>query len=173
MTAADLDRLWTQLAGDETSAFDAIEVLAVAPAQAIPFLGPRVRAGVPAADVKKIAGLIAKLDDDDFSVREEASAELHKLGPDALPSLRRTLDESKSAEVRQRAQVLLEKLDKSSLTLEQKRFQAALWVCELIASDEARKLLDDLASGKAGPWLAAEADASLKRMQKNRSPGKG
>ena len=172
LTAAELDRLWTQLTGDDAPAYDAVEALAGAPSQAIPYLGPRVRAGVPPADVKKIAALITKLDDDEFSVREEASAELQKLGPDALPQLRRTLEESKSAEVRQRVQVLLENLANASLTPEQKRLRAALWICELIASAEFRKVLEDVASGKTDAWLAGEASASLKRMQKKQKPGK-
>jgi hypothetical protein len=37
---------------------------------------------------------------------------------------------------------------------------------ELIASDDARRVLEEVASGKAGAWLAAEAESALKRMQK-------
>src|SRR6185295_16894225 len=55
LTAAELDRLWTALAGERATADDAIETLAGAPAQAIPFLGPRIRAGGPAAGAKAIA----------------------------------------------------------------------------------------------------------------------
>jgi hypothetical protein len=166
LTAAELDRLWTQLAGEGTPACDAVEALAGAPTQAVAFLRPRVRAGEPPADVKKIAALITKLDDDEFSDREMASAELQKLGQEALPQLQRTVEESKSAEVRLRAQSLLEKLNTVSLTPDQKRLQAVLYVFELIASDEARKVLDEVANGKAGAWLAAEAEAALKRMRK-------
>ena len=50
--------------------------------------------------------------------------------------------------------------------LPKKRLHAVLYVFELIASDEARLVFNELASGKAGAWLAADAEASLKRMQK-------
>src|SRR5262249_12067887 len=40
---ADLEHLWTQLAGDDKEASDAIETLAGAPKQAIPFLSARLR----------------------------------------------------------------------------------------------------------------------------------
>jgi hypothetical protein len=44
--------------------------------------------------------------------------------------------------------------------------QAAVRVLGLMASEEARKALNELATGKAGAWLAAEAAASLTRMDK-------
>jgi hypothetical protein len=76
------------------------------------------------------------------------------------------VEESKSPEVRLRTQRLLDKLNRLGLTPEHKRLQAALYVLEVMASDEARKALDEVAEGKAGAWLAAEAAAALKRMEK-------
>ena len=83
LTAAELDRLWTQLAAEGTPACDAVETLAGAQAQAVPYLGRRIQDAQPATDVQKIAALISKLDDDAFAEREMASAELQKLGLDA------------------------------------------------------------------------------------------
>jgi hypothetical protein len=167
LAADDLDRLWTQLAVNGPPADDAIEILAGIPTQAIAFLGPRIQAPAPAVDAKKIAALITKLDDDSFSERESATKELEKLGADTLPQLRHAAVEAKSAEVRQRARNLLDKLKNASLTPDQKRMQAVFSVLELIGSDEARKLLEEVAGGKAGAWLAAEAEDSLKRLRKN------
>jgi len=167
LTAADLDRLWTELANSGTPAADAVEVLAGAPAQALAFLGPRIRAPGPTADVKRIAALIAKLDDDNFFERDTASKELQKLGLEALPQLRRAALETKSAEVRQRAEELLDKLRTANPTADQRRLQAVVSVLELIASNDARKLLEELAGGNAGGWLADEAQESLKRLRKN------
>jgi hypothetical protein len=165
LTAAELDRLWTQLTDNGTPACDAIEALAGAPTQAISFLSPRLRAVWPTAEAKRIAAVIAKLDDDKFSVRETATAELEKLGLEGLPQLRRAMEESKSLEVRLRAQRLVKKINNVSLTPDQMRLQAVLFVFELIASDDARNLLGEVASGKAGAWLAAEAEVTLRRMQ--------
>jgi hypothetical protein len=166
LTAAELERLWTNLVIIGTPACDAVETLAGTPAQAISFLGPRISAAGPTADVKSIAALITKLDDDNFFEREKATNELRKLGLEALPQLRRTMDETKSAEVRVRTQELLGKLNNLGLTPDHRRLQAVLHVFTLIASDEARKVLDEVAGGKAGAWLAAEAESSLKNMQK-------
>jgi hypothetical protein len=167
LTAADMDRLWTQLAGDAASACDAVEILAGAPAQAIAFLGPRLQASGPATDLKKVAALIASLDADGFLERESASEELHKLGQEALPQLRQAAAETKSPEVRERAQQLVDKLKNAKLSADQIQLQAVICVLEVIASDDARSLLQAVASGKAGAWLAAEAEEALKRMRKN------
>jgi hypothetical protein len=112
--------------------------------------------------VQKVAALITKLDDDDFAERERATAELEKLGLEALHQLRRTMEEPKSLEVRYRTQRLLAKLNRISLTPDHKRLQAVLYVFELMASDEARKVVDEVAGGKAGAWLAAEANEKTK-----------
>jgi hypothetical protein len=172
LTAADLDRLWTALASTGRPCCAAVEALAGAPKQALPFLGPRVCPVGPTADVKKIAALITKLDNDKFAEREMAAAELATLGLEALPQLRRTMEESKSLEVQRRTQRLLERLNGISLTPDHKRLQAVLYVFELMASDGARKVLEELAGGKAGAWLGAEAAAALKRLEKPR-PVKG
>jgi hypothetical protein len=167
LTAAQLDRLWTELAAEGATAYDAVETLAGAPAQAIPFLGPRIRAARPTVDAKAIAALIAKLDDDTLVEREAASKELAKLGIEALPQIRKAAAESKSAEVRQRARDISEKLKNVNVTADQRRLQAILWVLELIGSAEARRALEDVAGGKAGAWLATEAEEALKRMRQN------
>jgi hypothetical protein len=172
LTAVELDRLWSHLTSDGPPACDAVETFAGAPQQALSFLVPRIHAARALADAKRVAVLIAKLDHDKFAEREMATAELQKLGPQALPQLRTTMEESKSEEVRQRTQWLLEKLRSASLTPDQKRLQAVIHIFELIASDEARKVLDEVAGGKEGAWLAADAEAALKRLPKKKAPGK-
>jgi hypothetical protein len=59
------------------------------------------------ATADRIARLIAALDDDDFAAREEATAELRRVGAPAEAALRKALAESPSAEVRRRARDLL------------------------------------------------------------------
>jgi hypothetical protein len=163
-TADDLERLWQQLAGDGNQACDAVEALAGVPGQAIPFLRARLRAAQSTAVEKKVGMFITRLDDDDFSVREKATGELEKLGPEALPQLRRSLDGTMSLEARLRAERLVEKIKAAKPTDDQRRLQEALLVFELIASAEARKVLEEVSRGSAGAWLAPEAQASLKQL---------
>ena len=59
------------------------------------------------------------------------------------------------------------RLPNANLTADQRRLQAVVWVLELIASTDARTMLEDVASGKASAWLAREADEALKRMRQN------
>jgi len=165
LTAAELDRLWTDLAAEGATADDAIETLAGAPAQAVPFLGPRIAPSGRGGDVKAIAALIDKLDHDIFAEREAAAKELQKIGIEALPQIRKAVTEAKSEEVRQQARDIAEKQKTASLTTDQRRRQAVLCVLELIAPTGARKVLADVAGGRAGPWLAGEAAEALKRMK--------
>jgi hypothetical protein len=79
-----------------------LPALLLALAAARPAEGPPDR-----ATADRIARLLAELDDDDFAVREEASAELLRIGPPAEAALRKALAESPSAEVRRRARDLL------------------------------------------------------------------
>lgn len=167
LTPADLERLWTDLAGEGASAYDAVETLAGAPAEALPFLAPRIRPAAAALDAKAIAWLIAKLDGETLDERETASKELEKLGIEALPQIGKAVTESKSAEVRQRAQQVAEKLKSAPLTADQRRLGLVLCVLELTATPEGQKMLDDVAGGKAGAWLAGEAAEAVRRMKQN------
>jgi hypothetical protein len=168
LTTADLDRLWRQLAGDGDQASDAVETLAGVPEQAIPFLGEQFRAVRPTAVEKRIGLLITQLDDDNFSVREKATGELERLGPEAFPLLRRSLDGPISVEARRRIERLLENLKTATLTADQKRLQGALIVLELIVTAEARQVLEEVSQGRAGAWLASEAQVSLKRLERKK-----
>jgi hypothetical protein len=165
-TAGDLEHLWEQLAGDGDRAGDAVETLAGLPRQATPFLSARLRAVQPAAVEQRVAMLIALLDDKTFSVRERATRQLEQLGPEALPQLRRSLDEPIPLEVRRRVERVLERLQTAKPTADQKRLQGAVLVLELMATVEARRVLEEVAKGSAGAWLALEAQASLKRLEK-------
>jgi hypothetical protein len=166
VTAESLEQLWKQLAGDADPASQAIETLAGVPQQALPFLRARLRTVQPAATEKTIALLITQLEDENNSVREKATRELEKLGPEALPQLRRALLKARFLKLRHRLEPLVEELETVPMTGEQTRLQRTLQVLELIASTEARHLLQEIAKGSAGAWLAPEAQASLKRLEK-------
>jgi hypothetical protein len=79
----------------------ALPALLLALAAAYPAEGPPDR-----ATAARVARLIAELDDDDFAVREAATAALRRIGPPAAAALRKAA-ESPSAEVRRRARDIL------------------------------------------------------------------
>jgi hypothetical protein len=165
--ANELATLWEQLAGDDVGkASIAVDVLAGAPKQAIPFLGERLLAVKPDKAEKSIVALIGQLDDDQFAVRQKALAELAKLGHATFPHLKMALDKRPTPEAKQSIEVLLSNSNRTDLTKEQRRWQWAIMAVELAGSPEARKMLQEVAQGSAGAWLAQEAQAALKRLEK-------
>ncbi|MEZ6139748.1 MAG: SUMF1/EgtB/PvdO family nonheme iron enzyme [Zavarzinella sp.] len=65
----------------------------------------------PTINPLRLAQLIKQLDDDDFDIRTAATAELSKLGMEALPALR-LAERSDSAEVRVRAKKIIALIEK-------------------------------------------------------------
>jgi RNA polymerase sigma factor (sigma-70 family) len=157
----DLEVAWTDLLGEDAAkAYRARELLAAAPEQALPLLRGSLRPVAP-VPAERLRNLIAQLDDDDFNVRERATEDLAKLGGAANGALRQALEGQPSAELRQRLQRLLE-----SGPSPDRRQSRALELLEVMATPEARRLLEELAKGAPGAGLTEEAKASLQRTAK-------
>jgi RNA polymerase sigma factor (sigma-70 family) len=172
LSPKELEALWTDLAGaDAARAYRAMQALAAAPGQAVPFLGRQLRAA-PAADPKRLARLIADLDDDQFEAREKATRELEDLGSSAGPALRKALDGQPSAEVRRRVEALLQRLERFLQTPEDLRGGRAVEVLEHIATPEARTVLEEWSRRAPALDVTAEAKSALQRLAKQlpRSP---
>jgi RNA polymerase sigma factor (sigma-70 family) len=170
LTAGQLKDLLAALAGnDSAAAYRAIWTLAAAPAQSVPLLKEHLRPVAP-VDAKRLAGLIAALDDDAFDVREKASTELEKLGETAEGALRKALEGEPSPEVRQRVKALLEKVAGRTPSAERLRTVRTLEVLEQAGSPEARQILESLAKGAPGAWLTQEAQRAVARLAR-RSAG--
>jgi WD40 repeat protein len=168
----ELEALWADLAGaDSARAYRAMQALAAAPGQAVPFLGRQLRAA-PTPDPKRLARLIADLDDDQFEVRERATRELEDLGSSAGPVLRKALDGQPSTEVRRRVEALLQRPERFLQTPEDLRGGRAVEVLEHIATPEARTVLEEWSRGAPALDVPAEAKAALQRLAKRppRSP---
>jgi RNA polymerase sigma factor (sigma-70 family) len=162
-TAKELEALWSDLAGeDAVKAYRAIGALRAVPQQSVPFLKARLPP-VAEVDAKELMRWIVELDDERFAVREQATAELTKLGDRAEPALRQTLSRQPSLEVRRRIEAILAELDRP-LSAEQFRQGRAVEVLERIATVPARQLLRRLAQGAAGARLTREAKAALRRI---------
>ena len=115
----------------------------------------------------RVGRLITKLDDDDFDVREKASADLAKQGSAAGPALRKTLEAGPSPEARRRVEALLARLPKPGDNGAGQEMQCdltALQVLGWIDDPEARRLLKEVADGPAESVAAKEARAILKRL---------
>jgi WD40 repeat protein len=158
-----LNALWDDLAGpDASKAYRAIRTLSSNAPQASSFLKEHLRPAI-AADAKRVAGLVAELDGEEFAARERATKELQELGEAAEPALRAALEGQPSAELRRRAQSLLARTEPGR-SPELLRGLRAIEVLERIATPEAGQLLQKLADGSPDARLTGEAKAALARL---------
>jgi WD40 repeat protein len=159
-----LAALWNDLASEDAAVADkALRALENQSAQAVTFLARNLRPAVP-VEQDRLARLIADLDSNEVSTRDQATAQLNEIGEQAVPALRKA-NESASLEVRRRAQRLLDRLDRQVVTGPSARPVRAVELLERIGSAEARKLISELAGGAAQARQTQEAQASLKRLR--------
>jgi WD40 repeat protein len=157
----ELDALWADLAGDARTAHRTLHALAATPARAVPMLKDQLRPAeaVPAGGLSK---LLAELDSDQFTVREQAAKELGQLSERVEPALRRLLQDKPPLEVRNRVEAILAgaRPVPPAATL---RGLRAIQVLERIGTPEARGVLRNLARGAAARETR-EAKAALERL---------
>jgi hypothetical protein len=165
-TDREVEAVWSDLAGsDPIKARRGVWALARSPREALPVLEKSLTPRAPpAADAKKLARLIAELDDDLFDVRESATNELEKLGKTVEPALRGALKGTSSAEVRRRVEALLSRLEGRRHSPEHRRLLGSVEVLEQIGTDEARRILKRVAKECPEDDVARAAEAALKRL---------
>jgi hypothetical protein len=165
LSPEEVERYWVALAGaDSEAAADAIGYLAsaaTADKQTVPFLRKHLKAASP-PNLKRLGQLIADLDSDEFAVRDKAQKELERIDDDALPALRKALDDKPSLEVRRRIESVLKK----TRTLAPETLQAlrAVEVLENAGTPAAQQLLESLAKGVPEAGLTQKAKAALERL---------
>ena len=165
---ADVDKAlkqaWDDFAGiDARQAGDAIWTFSQAPAEGVAFLRERLHP-IKMPDDKKIARLIADLDSEDYAVRTRAVRDLELLDVPVETYLREALKQPSSPEAEQRLKDVLARVEVFSMTGERLRGVRAVEALELIATPEARRVLEDLAGGLPQCRLTQEAKAALRRL---------
>lgn len=163
LRATDLERLWSELAGDDAPrAYRAAGTLVADPQRAVSFLSEHLR---PVQhDAARIRKLIADLDSEQFTVRDAAYKELEKMDDAARGVLRQALPRAASLELRRRIETLLSEpwVVRSPEKLRQIR---AIRVLEQIGDAAARRVLERLVSGEAEARQTREASAALQRLK--------
>jgi WD40 repeat protein len=172
LTPADLDAAWTSLADtDARIAYQAMLRLTDVPATAVPFLHQRLRPAA-AVDAARLGKLLADLDSPRFADREAATAAFAALDMRAEAALRRHLTAAPSAEVRQRVEQLLARLEGPLTESEQLREVRAVEALEQMATPAADELLKTLAAGAADARLTREAQDSDLRLSRRPVPAR-
>ena len=160
------DELWTDLASDDAGrAYRAMCGLWSAPPQALALFQKELKP-MPVVEDKEIARLLDNLEDDDFKAREQATAELEKLGEQAVPALKKALAGKPSLEARKRMEHLLEHVTTQTPAFVLRGLRA-VEVLEHIGTAEAKHALVTLAGGSPHALLTREAKASLQRMTRD------
>jgi WD40 repeat protein len=169
LSPAELENLWTELASSNAAVGQkAVWLLAAAPSQATTFLDRKLKR-LPPVDANRLKQLIHELDDNGFKVREAATNELRNYGRRAECTLRKTLAEETSLEVRRRVQLVLAALGPAEpMPLQGDALRAirAVQVLEQVGTLEAVALLKAVAEGSTSARAAKEANAAVKRFAK-------
>jgi len=163
------EALWDALAAeDSAAAYRAVRALANKPSAAA-LVGDRLKE-VAANDTfnddpKRVAKLVADLDNEDFAVRDQATKSLRNLGRFILPALRKALDAKPSIEGKRRLEELVEDAAKASPPPEILRVARALETLELMGCAESRQAIEALAKDARIKWLQEAASDSLRRQR--------
>ena len=163
VTSADIEGLWTDLQGEDGGkSFRALWTLVTAPKEVMPLLRKQLK---PAAEVDPRDWNASSTTLTPTTSRP-ARRRPRSWRSSATPRgrrLRKALDGTPSAEVKQRAELLLGKLRTAAASLENTRESRALELLERLDTPEATALLKELAAGEADARLTREAKAVLKR----------
>ena len=166
LTKNDLYKLWLDLgSADAEIAFHALETLAAAEERSVEYLKPRLKPR-PGEKADRFDQLIQDLDSKDDETRDIARQELEKLGELAVPPLQSALAGRPSDKLRSGVEGLLGKLEKAGLSAEQLRTSRAIEVLERVGSQQARGILETLATGAPAARVTREAEAALLRLKK-------
>jgi len=160
----ELEALWADLLGDDAGkAWRAMASLSRTDGAPVDFLQQHLKpeAGV---DPKRMTQLLADLESTQFAARQQAEAELEKLGELAEPDLKKLLDGKPTLDTRQRVDKLLAKVSSQVWPAETLRGVRVVEVLEYLGTPEARKELERLAGGGAGARLTREAKGALQRL---------
>jgi WD40 repeat protein len=158
-----LDDCWKALAHNNAAkAYAAIRALLGAPKHAVPFLADKLRP-LPGPDEGRLREWIAKLDSDEFAIRQAATEELSRLGELAEPVIYQALTANLSLEARRRLQALL-KPPRVTLTADELQQLRAIQVLELIGTSEVERAVRPLADVAPGTRQTREARESLERL---------
>jgi RNA polymerase sigma factor (sigma-70 family) len=165
LVRAELDQLCRDLAdADEGRAASAQRTLAAAAVETLPYLRTRLQEWTD-AEPSRIARWLADLDDNQFKVRQQATAELKRLGPAVLPELKKALAQTPSAEARRRLEELLTLVERGADVSPVPPPERVLAVLERIDTPEARQLVDKLARGDSESAWTKAARSVLKRRE--------
>jgi WD40 repeat protein len=165
----ELASRWRELEDAEAPrAYAAIRTLVSDPPRTIPFLQRQLRP-VFRAEPQRVHELVAALDSDQFSERQDATEELATQVELLEPAIRQARSGRASAEVRRRLEQILRIKEQALSSNRQLQMLRGIEVLENIGSPEAKNILQAVASGTSEFRITLEAKASLDRLARRAS----
>jgi RNA polymerase sigma factor (sigma-70 family) len=160
-------RSWQALAGDDAkAAYEAMRALAVSPAATIRRVRERVTPAEPLDD-KWLNERLRNLDAPKFADRDRATRDLEALGERIAPALEKFLAGLPTAEARERAARILDKVrGPNGADARALQMHRALEVLERIGTAEARGAVEAVARGDGNEALKRDARVTLGRWGK-------
>src|SRR5262249_57021707 len=119
---------------------------------------------VPPVDLKRIEGLIAQLDADDFATRERAFQALVEIGDPAVGPLKRLLEKPPSAEAKRQATRVIEEIGDPAPTPDRKRVLETIDLLERLRTPKTIALLKEIRRDSLFDQFRTEADQALQRI---------
>jgi hypothetical protein len=116
----------------------------------------------------EVERLIARLESEDFGVRERAAALLEREGDAAVGALEAALGRSQDLETRLRLERLVERYWARGTLPELVGPLRAIELLEWVGTAEARRILAELAEGRPDSALTREAKGALARLARKR-----
>jgi hypothetical protein len=166
LSDGDLETLWDVLRSDDpVDLFGCTRLLAAEPTRAVALLRKHV-APVPRAEAEKLDKLVACVQSPEYNQRKRAVLELRRLGPAAVPALRRAMERGHDEMVRR----LYFELGNKAPSADSVREARAVTVLEQAGGVEARRFLEELAGGAPEAALTAQARAALERVSAKAEP---
>jgi hypothetical protein len=173
ITTNEAERVWLELGADDpTVMYRALWTLSAAGENAVSVLAKHLKPAPMDEELgPKVAKLIDQMNDDQFSVRERATQQVAELGEGADPFLRLALEDTNSAEVRHRIRRLLNDLSSKPLVVDQNQQRAlrGIQVLEEVGDEQARDVLERLATGEPAARMTQEAKSALERIDERQN----
>lgn len=181
LTKAEAEQQWRDLADmDPAVANSAIWTMAAGGDAAITLLHERFATATDANNQRKrddeLRKLIRDLDDDEFQVREAATAHLLQLGPSILPTLEENVVSTTSPEVRFRLSAVIRRLKAfdplTNVSQDEVRLARAIQVLAHLPKPVAIELIETLRLDVLPGLPAEQARAALAKLKQESNGGR-
>jgi hypothetical protein len=165
LSEKELAALWDDLASPDGGKADAAwRKFGEAGDNAVPFLRQKMRPiAVPAVNLTQIEEWVADLDSPKYPLRERATRELLAVGEMAVVPLQRLLEKNPSGEAKNRATLILKKIEQPVRSPDRLRVLEAIDLLERVRTAKAVALLEEIGRDALIGQIRREAEQAARR----------